>query len=225
MKATLESQSSKEKKAGVFLVDDHGVVHFGVKMLVDGESSLAWRGGAREPAEALRLISASPPDLLVLDLVLGGRDRLDLLGELRAAAPDTKILVYSSLPEATYGARVFRMGAWAFVAKSGDFEELRQALLRVAAGGIWASPELLREVSGAGKSPGGKKQADGVAGLSDRELHVFRLLGQGMRPRSIADELSLSVKTIHTYCERLKEKLACNSLEILQKLAAEEREW
>lgn len=225
MQDSLKNKPVTDKKSGVFLVDDHGVVHFGVKMLVDEESSLVWRGGAKQPGEALRVVAASPPDLLVLDLVLGGRDRLDLLGELRAAAPDTKILVYSSLPETTYGARVFRMGAWAFVAKSGDFEELRQALLHVSAGGIWASPGLLREVSGAGKPPGGKKQASGSAGLSDRELHVFRLLGQGMRPRSIAEELSLSVKTIHTYCERLKEKLSCNSLEILQKLAAEEREW
>jgi DNA-binding NarL/FixJ family response regulator len=207
----------------LLVVDDHGVVHFGLHLLAE-EEGFSWREGAKTPAEALRLIGENPPDILVLDLVLGGRDRLDLLAEVRRLAPETRVVVYSSLPEETYAARVFRLGAWAFVPKSGEMEELRAALRAVDRGEIWARPAVLRQLSGAGQrgTPGeGAKQE----ALSDRELHVFRLLGEGKRPRSIADELKLSVKTVHTYCDRLKLKLDCSSLETLQQRAAEEREW
>lgn len=201
------------------VVDDHGVVHFGLQLLAE-EEGFEWAGSARDPAGALRLVECARPDLLVLDLVLGGRDRLDLLGEVRRTSPGTRVLVYSGLPESDYGARVFGLGAWAFVPKSGEMEDLRQALRSVARGEIWAGAAVLREVSGAG----GRTARTGVAVLSDRELHVFRLLGQGLRPRSISGELCLSVKTVHTYCERLKEKLGCDSLESLQRRAMEESE-
>jgi len=200
-------------------VDDHGVVHFGLQLLAE-EEGFEWVGSAKDPAGALGLVESARPDLLVLDLVLGGRDRLDLLGEVRRVSPATRVLVYSGLAESSYGARVFGLGAWAFIPKSGEMTDLRQALRCVARGEIWASAAVLRELSGAG----GRSAREGSAGLSDRELHVYRLLGQGHRPRSIAEEFCLSAKTVHTYCERLKEKLGCDSLESLQQRAIEESE-
>lgn len=213
-------KNSPASASSLQVVDDHGVVHFGLRLVAE-EEGYCWLEGATEPAAALRLVEEKTPDILVLDLVLGGRDRLDLLAEVRRISPMTRVVVYSSLPEETYAVRVFRLGAWAFVPKSTTMEDLRGALRAVARGEIWARPEVLRRISGAGRGMEGNAREK----LSDRELHVFRLLGEGKRPRSIAEELHLSVKTVHTYCDRLKVKLGCSSLESLQQRAGEDREW
>lgn len=231
-----EAAALPHSGAKLWLIDDHGVVHFGLKLLAE-EEGCTWLEGARTPAEAVARLSAktssspstssSPglPDVIILDLVLGGRDRLDLLGEIRRLAPEARIIVYSSLPEETYAERVFRHGAWAFVPKSGEMDDLRAALRAVLRGEIWARPAVLRALSGAGRPASSAATLTSGEALSDRELHVYRLLGEGKRPRTIAEELHLSVKTVHTYCERLKIKLGCSSLESLQQRAAQEREW
>jgi DNA-binding NarL/FixJ family response regulator len=210
----MPDKETKRPGSTLALVDDHGVVHFAMGLLAE-EEGFEWLGGCGTPEEALVFLEARRPGILVLDLVLGGRDRLDLLGEILKASPLTKILVYSSLPEETYGHRCLRLGAHAYVPKSSDMNDLRQALRSVSRDEIWASPGVIRSLARDGT----------VDSLSNRELHVFRLLGQGLKPRAIAEQLQLSSKTIHTYCERLKVKLSAESLDALQRMAFEQREW
>lgn len=200
-------------------MDDHPVVHFGIKMLLEPVDDMLWCGEARDVKSALRAMRASAPDITVLDLTLGGRDKMDLLKEVLKAAPKTKVLIYSSLDEAIYAPRAFRLGALGYVKKSDGLEILLEALRALARGEVYAGPAMLRLFArGAAKERSGPLEQ-----LSDRELHVYRLLGDGMRPRRIAEELVLSVKTIHTYCDRLKQKLKAQTLEDLLRQAREDQ--
>jgi len=207
-------------KHSVFVVDDQPIVHFGIRMLLEDDVDFCFCGGALDVETALRQVELVSPSVTVLDLVLGGRDRLDLLKEVLRLAPSTKVLVYSGLDEALYAPRVFRAGAHGFLSKGVELETVLDAVRALAAGRAYASPSILGAIA--------RERAleDGSGGtlrkLSDRELHVFKLLGAGKRPRGIAEELQLSVKTIHTYCERLKQKTGAETLDELQRHARDD---
>lgn len=155
------------------------------------------------------------PDYILLDLVLGGRDGIEMIEDLLVLQPKAGILVYTSLSEKTYAKRALRAGARGYVMKSSGFEELTGALRVIAGGELFVSEAVKRTLI---------EQCAGATGtaldkLSDRELQIYRLLGAGMDSAGIAKELCLSMKTVGTYRERLKNKLGLQSARELERNA------
>ncbi|MGH8046585.1 MAG: response regulator [Chthoniobacterales bacterium] len=200
----------------VLLVDDHPVMRAGLAMMLDRAPEFSLAGEAGTAAESRELIAKLHPNLVVLDLMLGGRDGVPLIAELLALHPPARILVYSSLDETTYARRALRVGAFGYLMKTENLDAVREALLAIAQGRRVMS-ESIRE-SLVAESLGGPEPA--LDRLSDRELQVLRLVGEGFTLSEIAKELNLSVKTIGGYRERLKIKVGVDSARELAKRAA-----
>ncbi len=205
------------QKASVLIVDDHSIVRFGLVQILEADPRFAVCGEAESALEARRQTQLAQPDLVIFDLVLGGRDGLSLLQELQALSPSTHILVYSAQPEQVYAPRAFQAGACGYLMKDAGIEKVPEALAALLRGERYASDAVQRAMfqDAAGGRPGE------LAVLSDRELQVLRLLGTGLGTAEIAASLSLSIKTIGTYRERLKVKLGAENALQLERRAAD----
>lgn len=193
-------------KAKVLLVDDHPIIREGLIQILAAEPDLEIGGQTGDAREAVELAQRLQPDLAVIDLSLAEASGLDLLKDIRIRSPKTAILVLSMHDEELYAERVIRAGARGYVMKGERSRVLLEAVHRVLAGGIYLSEaitgRLLEKL--ATMAP---KTATPLDALSDRELRVFQLIGQGMGPAQIAEALHLSAKTIETYRAHIKEKL------------------
>lgn len=195
------------RKSSLLLVDDHPIVCLGVETLLKGAADFQWLGAVSNAVEALAEAKRLEPDLIVLDLMLAGRDGLELIGELSRAAPQTRIVICSAMEEKIYARRCFEAGAFGYVPKEAGFMALLAAIRSVAAGEPYASDGIKQAIF---KQAVGRKSAGpppGLEGLSNQELCVFRLLGSGLGSAEIAAKLGVSVKTVSTYRERIKNKL------------------
>jgi DNA-binding NarL/FixJ family response regulator len=205
----------------VLLVDDHPVVRFGLALALERAGGFAVCGEAGDVAQARESVSRLQPDLVVLDLALGGRDGLELVRELTTLGAKARILVFSAQPEQTYARRVFQAGGHGYLCKEEGIEKVPAALQALTRGERYASAAvqaaLFQEFAG-----GARRAADDpLAALTGRELQVLRLLGAGRALGEIARELSLSVKTVGTHRERLKNKLGVENARELAQVAAE----
>jgi DNA-binding NarL/FixJ family response regulator len=191
----------------VLLIDDHPVVRSGLALLLESTPEYQLCGEAGTVADAQAAMTGTQPDLVVFDLMLGGRDGLELLGELKALRPAARFLVYTMQAEHVYGRRALRAGAHGYLVKSAGLPAVREALAVLARGERYMSPALARVLIEEGL--GGPRST--MDDLSDRELQVLRLVAAGRELGEIAAELNLSVKTVGTYRERLKNKLGLDS--------------
>jgi DNA-binding NarL/FixJ family response regulator len=187
----------------VFLVDDHPVVRSGLALLIESMGGYELAGEAGSTTEARAALPATRPDVVVFDLMLGGRDGLELLGELQQLVPAARFLVYTMQPERLYARRALRAGAQGYLVKSAGLPAVKDALAALARGERYVSPAMAQVLIE--ESLGGARAT--VDELSDRELQVLALLAAGRELGEIAAGLSLSVKTVGTYRERLKSKL------------------
>jgi DNA-binding NarL/FixJ family response regulator len=170
-----------------------------------GEFSVC--GQADEGNAALDLIPKGKPDIAVVDLNLQGMNGLDLIKNLKQRCPDLPILVMSMYDEAIYAERALRAGAKGYIMKQESIEKVVVAMRRILSGKIYLSEKMsesMLDVVFHGKSGAGHSPADV---LSDRELDVFKLLGKGLKNSQIAEELHLSIKTVESYREQIKQKL------------------
>jgi DNA-binding NarL/FixJ family response regulator len=210
-------------KHRVFVVDDHPIVRQGLALLIDQQPDLVVCGAAEEAESAFAAITASRPDVVVLDISLPGRDGIELLKSIRAAEPELPILVLSMHDETIYAERVLRAGANGYIMKQEATENVLVALRRILRREVYLSDRvasgMLRQLALHGR----ESQQPPIARLSDRELEVFRLIGLGLSTRQIADELRLSVKTVESYQAHIKEKLALHSSRDLVQRAIEWR--
>jgi DNA-binding NarL/FixJ family response regulator len=213
-KVQLKPQADKDK---VFLVDDHPIVRQGLALLIDREVDLAVCGEADGGFAALQTISDLRPNIIVLDISLNGPDGLDLLKTIRMREPMLPVLVLSMHDELTYAERALRAGANGYIMKQEATEKVLIAIRRILCGEVYLSDRLknrmlqnfVRGSIPAADSP--------LSNLTDRELEVFRLIGEGHATRQIADELHISVKTVESYQAHIKEKLALrNARELVQ---------
>jgi len=188
----------------VALIDDHPVARFGLSMTLQGDARFAVAGEAATPAEAVALVERERPNLAILDLLLGGNDDLELLKQIHALDREMRILVFSAQPELVYAPRALRAGAAGYLTKAEGLDRLIVALETMQRGHIYASGAVQRAFF---QQHAAAVPRRGSATLSDRELQVLRLLGAGLGTARIAGELSLSLKTIGAYRERLKDKL------------------
>jgi DNA-binding NarL/FixJ family response regulator len=195
----------------VVLVDDHPIVALGLKTVLNETTDFSFVTSATDAAQALVEAERLKPDLLVLDLVLPGRGGLELIPELQRVSPQTKIVVFSSLPELTYAPRALRAGARGFVGKESGLLLLVEALRRTSEGGTYATESVKQAILDNYGRAGNSQGKNGFNHLSNQELNVFRLIGAGLRLSEIAEKLGISPKTVGTHRERIKSKLALRS--------------
>lgn len=202
----------------VLIVDDHPIVRHGLRLLIDSEEDLEVCGEAGSIDEARAQVKATSPDLALVDLSLKDESGLDLVKDLQRQNAELLILVVSIHSERLYAERVLRAGAKGYVAKQEATYELLAAIRKVLEGEVYVSARvatlLVDRVAGKGNTQNPAEQ------LSDRELQVFRLIGQGKTTRAIAKVLHLSIKTIETYRAHIKSKLELkNATELVQRAA------
>jgi DNA-binding NarL/FixJ family response regulator len=215
MLTDLESSTTKRK---VFIIDDHPIVRQGLALFINREPDLAVCGDAEEANTALRLIGELKPDLVMLDISLNGPDGLDLLKTIRARDPNLPVLILSMMDEALYAERGLRAGANGYIMKQQATEQVLVAIRRILGGEIYLSERMANKMLHlfVGGSP--TEQSSPIADLTDRELEVFRLIGEGHGTRQIADALHLSIKTVESYQAHIKEKLLLkNGRELVQR--------
>lgn len=205
-------------KKKVMLVDDHPIVRHGLKQLIDQEDDLVVCAEAGDADLAMTEIVTLKPDVVIVDIHLGGTNGIDLIKNIRSIIGEMPILVISLHEESLFAERALKAGANGYIMKRELTDKIMYALRKVLNGEMYVSDtilsKILHKVSGSGIQ---EKKSD-VDQLSDRELDVFRLIGQGYTTRQIADQLHLSVKTIETYRTRVKEKLNLqNTNELLMK--------
>jgi DNA-binding NarL/FixJ family response regulator len=209
--------------ARVLIIDDHPIVRFGLTHALARSGDFTVCGEADDVASARAKAISLAPDFIVLDLGLGGRDGVELLAELVALVPGVKVLAFSALPELTYARRVFHAGGHGYLMKDGGVEQVPSALAAIARGERFASAEVqtavFQEFAGGGSSA--RAHDDAVSTLTPRELQVLRLLSSGRSISAIANELNLSVKTVGSHRERLKDKLGVDSARELERVADE----
>ncbi len=214
-----EPQATKPAaKRTVFIVDDHPIVRQGLALLINRETDLAVCGDAEEASAALRLIEELKPDLVIVDISLNGPDGLDLLKNIRARHATLPVLILSMLDELLYAERALRAGANGYIMKQEATEKVLIAIRRILAGEIYVSGRVSNKMLHwfVGDAASGDRSP--IAGLTDRELEVFRLIGGGHGTRQIAQELHISVKTVETYQAHIKDKLSLkNSRELVQR--------
>jgi DNA-binding NarL/FixJ family response regulator len=204
-------------KRRVFIVDDHPIVRQGLAALINTELDLAVCGDAEESGSALRGIEELKPDLAVIDISLNGPDGLDLLKSIRTRDANLPVLILSMLDESLYAERALHAGANGYIMKQEATERLLVAIRRILAGEIYLSEHMSNRMLHRFAAGGPVGSQSPIAELSDRELEVFRLIGEGRGTRQIAVELHISVKTVESYQAHIKEKLSLkNARELVQ---------
>jgi DNA-binding NarL/FixJ family response regulator len=218
-----KTQTKPQQKQKVFLIDDHPVLRKGLGRLIDDQPDLAMCGEAESPVEAMRLLPAAKADVVIVDLTLKGGDGLELCKQIRDRFATLPILVVSMHDESLYAERALKAGARGYVMKQEPQETIMSALRLVAGGEVYLSPamsaKLLRSFSGV------KSDSDlaPLERLTNRELEIFRLIGEGQSVRTIAEKLFLSTKTVEAHKEHIKLKLNLKSSNELLQYAIETR--
>ncbi len=210
--------SRQESKRSVFLVDDHPVVREGLALLINREPDLYVCGDAEDAVSALQRINELKPDLAVVDLSLNGPDGLDLLKNIRACEPNLPVLILSILDEMLYAERALRAGASGYIMKQEATERVMVAIRRILDGEIYVSDRMANRMLHRFAGSSQVEPPSPITDLTDRELEVFRLIGEGHGTRQIAEELHISVKTVESYQAHIKEKLQPkNGRELVQR--------
>lgn len=195
-------------KFRVAIVDDHTFMREGLKVLVDSlpEFSMAWM--AATAGEALKQLQKDTPDLLLVDITLPDRNGLELIKDVHALYPNLRILVLTMHSEKLYVQRALRAGARGYLTKDSSHAEYDRAMKRVASGQLSVSEAIAEEML-MNYALGDTKARDrtGVESLSDRELEVFMLLGEGSSTTQVADALRISPKTVDVHKMNMRVKL------------------
>ena len=204
----------------IVLVDDHPMVRERLAEVINREADLVVCGEAEDRGGALDVIAREKPGLVIVDLTLKRSNGLDLIKDLQVMHPELRILVVSMQEESLYAERVIRAGAHGYITKQEATRNILKAIRHVLSGSLFLSPELSGEILSRmlGRSKAAMRSLDL---LSDRELQVFELVGQGFTTRQIAEQLGLDVKTVETYRGRIKDKLELkDASELLRKAIA-----
>jgi DNA-binding NarL/FixJ family response regulator len=216
MKAKTNNGVSRNHR--VFIVDDHPLVREGLANLINQQSDVTVCGEAEDSAGAISGIQTIQPDVVLVDISLKNESGLELVKTLKNQFPDLAVIVISMHDEALYAERALHAGARGYVMKRETTKNMLTAIRRVLEGDVYVSDRVVNSMA---KRMSSRKTAaaEPVERLSDRELEIFRLLGQGRTPSQIAEDLRLSLKTVQAYCARAKEKFGVTSLTELLRAA------
>lgn len=213
-----DNNNHTPRKTRIFLVDDHPLVREGLAGLINQQKDLHVCGEAEDSAEAMTKIGEMRPDIALIDISLKNESGLELVKNLQAQFPLVALIVLSMHDEALYAERALRAGARGYVMKRETSKNVITAIRRVLSGDVYVSERVVNSMA---RRMSSRKPdaASPVEQLSDRELEIFRLLGQGRTTSQIAEDLHLSLKTVQAYCARAKEKFGVTSLSELLRAA------
>ena len=200
------------RKRRIFIVDDHPLVREGLTNLINGQSDLTVCGEAEDSGGAVAGIAKGRPDVALIDISLKNESGLELVKNLDNQFPLVALIVLSMHDEALYAERALRAGARGYVMKRETSKSVLTCIRRVLEGGVYVSERVVNRMARRLSASPKTAETPPVERLSDRELEIFRLLGQGRTTSEIAEDLHLSLKTVQAYCARAKEKFDVNSL-------------
>jgi DNA-binding NarL/FixJ family response regulator len=205
------NRENSETRTRVLIVDDHPAVREALAMRIGRQPDLEVCGEAADTNDALRCLEESKPDVAVVDISLKNSDGIDLIKRIKIRDDHVRMLVWSMHSESLYAERALRAGALGFISKDQATDKIIDAIRRVRDGKVWLSDatveQMLQRTIGAGAR---EMTRSPLAALADRELEVFRLIGEGVKTSAIAERLHLSVKTVETYRDRIRHKLDLN---------------
>ncbi len=208
------NQRTKVAKCRVLIVDDHPIVRRGLVQLISQEPGLEVCGEAGDPTEALRQVKLHCPDLMLVDLALQGGHGIELIEQVRLLGVGSRMLVFSMHDELLFAERALRAGAMGYLQKHEPAERLLEAIREVAGGNMYLSTAMSARLLHTVVS-GQSLSHDPIEHLSNRELQVFEMIGDGLATKKIAVKLHLSRKTIEAHREKIKAKLGLsNSAEL-----------
>ena len=200
------------RKNRIFLIDDHPLVREGLTNLINGQHDLIVCGEAEDSAGAMTGIAKTRPDVALVDISLKNESGLELVKNLESQFPLVALIVLSMHDEALYAERALRAGARGYVMKRESTKSVLASIRRVLEGGVYVSERVVNRMARRFTSLSKGAESSPVERLSDRELEIFRLLGQGRTTAQIAEDLHLSLKTVQAYCARAKEKFGVSTL-------------
>jgi DNA-binding NarL/FixJ family response regulator len=190
----------------VLIVDDHPLVRVGLTGLINHQKDMQVCGEAEREEEATAAVEKLKPDIVVLDLMLQHTDGIETIRRWNSLFPELAVLVLSAQDENLYAERVVRAGARGFIDKNQAAEEILTAIRLVRAGKLYVSRQVAARAS-TGKLAATRTADPDISRLTDRELHIFQLIGSGLENRKVASKLNVSVKTVETHRENIKNKL------------------
>ncbi len=196
---------SKTKRK-VFLIDDHAVVREGLKWIIEGDATLEVCGEAADAPEALEKLKNINVDVAIVDIALPGPSGLELTKTLRAQYPHMRVIVLSMFKENLYAERALRSGASGYIVKKDGGRNVVAAIHEVLNGQVYVSKEFNEHLLQRLRSSG-EKSAFSMDLLTNRELDVLRLIGQGFGSKEIANSLGISMKTVEAHREHIRAKL------------------
>jgi DNA-binding NarL/FixJ family response regulator len=192
----------------VLIVDDHAIVRSGLKQILAMQNDLIAAGEAGDGVEALKLIREQPFDVVLMDMSMPGRSGIELIKLVKAEKPRLAVLVLSMHKEEQYAVRALKAGALGYMTKESAPDQLVIAIRKVASGGAFISAGVAERLA---LELGGNHTATPHTLLSDREYQIFRMIVSGGTIGDIANELSLSVKTVSTHKTRILQKMVMSS--------------
>ena len=215
-----ESKSNTDifaRKIKVMAVDDHPVIREALSFAVRNKLDMEFCGEAASVEEALSMLPSVEPDVAIVDLSLRDAHGLDLVQTIRSDYPDTQVLIYSMYDELAFAERAIHMGALGYLSKNEPTEHIIEAIRSVVKGEVYLSRRMTSRILGKVV----KEQQNGfvMGKLTTREMAIFKRLGEGQSVSEIAQELTLSKKTVETYRRRVKEKLGLKSVSDLVQYA------
>ncbi len=202
------TRKSTGQRAKVLIVDDHPAIREALAFRIDRQPDLEVCGEAADMSDALLLLESQHPDVAIVDISLKTGDGLDLIRRIKDRDDSVRLLVWSSHNESVYAERALSVGALGFISKDQATEKIVEAIRRVLTGKVYLSEAMAERMlhRAVGGSPEGVARLP-LEVLANRELEVLRLVGQGVTTAEIAGRLHVSVKTIGTYRDRIREKL------------------
>jgi DNA-binding NarL/FixJ family response regulator len=216
----MNKPESAKKPIRVLLVDDHAVVRSGLRMLIESQPTMQVIGEAGNKADALEITAREQPDIVLLDLFLGQENAIDFLPELLKAAEDTRVIILTGFRNPAEHQRAVRLGAMGVALKETTPQLLLRAIERVHAGEVWLdrflTSNLIVELRRTHKPTKAQQQEDALSKLTNREMEVISLVGEGLRNKQIADRLCISEITVRHHLTSIFEKVrVLDRLELL----------
>jgi len=191
----------------VFIVDDHSLIRAGFRKIIEAEHDISIAGEAGNAKEFLKLFAVTNCDLVILDINLPDKSGLELIKEIKAINPKIPVLILSMYPEERYAIRTFKAGASGYISKEFAAEKLIKAIRKIMSGGKYVSEEFAQIMA----FDIGHSGENIIETLSDRELQILLMLGNGKSVQEISGQLSLSINTINTYRARVLQKMNLKS--------------
>jgi DNA-binding NarL/FixJ family response regulator len=217
----MKAAAAGKEKRGIIVVDDHPLFRKGVVQMLTSEPDLEVRAEAESSPAALDLLRRTPVDLAIVDIGLhGSANGIELTKSIKAEHPEMPVLVLSMHDESLYADRALRAGARGYLMKREALDSVIIAVRTVLQGDIYLSPGMAKRMIAQHVAAGGQQRAD-IDKLTDRELEVLQLIGEGKEVRDIAAQLHLSAKTVEAHRAHIKEKLNMNNAREVARFAVQ----